>query len=124
MATRSRTRSGTLTYLGAFALVVLASKRAEAGLWLGGLAVGSRDRAIALAARFEPSIFGNPDADLAADLPASLGRLSYPIGYWNGLAAVMAAGIVLLTWFGTTGGARRRGWRRSPRSRPSCWRSG
>ncbi len=97
-----------LTYLGGFALVVLASKRAEAGLWLGGLAIAvATIGAIALAARFEPSIFGNPDADLAADLPASLGRLSYPIGYWNGLAAVMAAGIVLLTWFGTTGGSRR-----------------
>ena len=32
-------------------------------------------------------------------LPAALGRLTYPVGYWNGLAAVMAAAIVLCSWF-------------------------
>jgi hypothetical protein len=33
-------------------------------------------------------------------LPAAAGRLSYPIGYWNGLAAAMAIGAVLLVWLG------------------------
>ena len=100
----------TLAYLGAFAAVVLASRRSEATPWLAGLAVGlAAIAAIALLARFEPSLFGNPDADLA-DLPAVLGRLTYPIGYWNGLAAVMAAAIVLLYLV-------RRDRRRGPRAR-------
>ena len=97
----------TLAYLGAFAAVVLASRRNEATPWLAGLAVGvAAIAAIALLARFEPPLFGNPDADLA-DLPAVLGRLIYPIGYWNGLAAVMAAAIVLLSWFAATAGSVR-----------------
>jgi len=91
-----------LAYLGAFTAVVFASRRAEAEPWLAGLAIGlTAVGVIALLARFEPSLFGNPDADLA-DLPAVLGRLTYPIGYWNGLAAVMAAAIVLLCWFGAS----------------------
>jgi hypothetical protein len=69
-----------LAYLGTFVLVVAASKRAEARPWLAGLAIGlTAIAAIALLARFEPSWFGNPDADLAQSLPAALGRLTYPI---------------------------------------------
>jgi hypothetical protein len=98
-----------LTYLGGFTLVVLSSKRGEARPWLVGLGVGlTAVCAIALLARFEPSLFGNPDADLAESLPAALGRLTYPIGYWNGLAAVAASAIVLLTWLATTSESRRR----------------
>ena len=101
----------TLAYLGGFVLVVIASRRAQARPWLGGLAVGlTVVGVIALLARFEPSIFGNPDADLAAGLPVAIGRLTYPIGYWNGLAAAMAAAIVLLCWWGATASGR---WTRS-----------
>ena len=90
-----------LAYLGGFTLIVLASKRAEARPWLAGLTVGlAVVGAIALLARLEPSFFGEPDADLATSLPAAIGRLSYPIGYWNGLAAALASAIALLTWFG------------------------
>jgi hypothetical protein len=90
----------TFGYLGLFALVVLASRAGEARPWLAGLAVGlAAVGGIALLARYEPSLFGDPDAGLAADLPAVVGRLTYPIGYWNGLAAVMAAAIALLGWF-------------------------
>ena len=38
--------------------------------------------------------------ELGTFLPAAGGRLSYPIGYWNGLAAAMAIGLVLLVWLG------------------------
>jgi hypothetical protein len=89
-----------LAYLGAFVLVVLASRRGEARPWLAGLAIGLvAIGAIALLGRFVPGPFGDPDADLARTLPAALGRLTYPIGYWNGLAAVMSAAIVLCSWF-------------------------
>lgn len=96
-----------LAYLGVFVLVVLASRRAEAGAWLRGIAIGLvAIGAIALLARFEPGPFGNPDADLRAVLPAARGRLTYPIGYWNGLAAAMATAVVLLGWMAATGAHR------------------
>jgi len=96
-----------LSYVGVLALVVVSSRRGDAGAWLRGLAFGLVGvGAIALLARFQPGLFGNPDADLAATLPATLGRLSYPIGYWNGLAASMAAAAVLLAFFGASGSTR------------------
>jgi O-antigen ligase len=39
-------------------------------------------------------------------LPTAQGRLSYPIGYWNGLAACLAIQAVLLIWFGVHAGTR------------------
>jgi tetratricopeptide (TPR) repeat protein len=94
-------------YLGVFVLVVVASPRGSAAAWLRGLAIGlTAIGAIALLARFQPSLFGNPDAELAADLPAVLGRLTYPVGYWNGLAAMMAAAVALLGWFATNSASR------------------
>ncbi len=98
-----------LGYLGVFVLVVIASPRASARAWLGGLALGLVVVAgLALASRFEPSFAG--DQSLGTFLPSAAGRLSYPIGYWNGLAAAMAAGILLLVWLG---GHARTGWLRS-----------
>ena len=87
--------------------MVVGSGRGEADIWLRGLAIGLATlAAYALFARYVPGPFGNPDAELGADLPAGLGRLSYPIGYWNGLAAAMAAAIVLLGWLGGRGETR------------------
>ena len=118
----------TLAYLGAFVCVVLASRRGEARPWLAGLddRAGRWSGRSRCSARFEPGPFGDPDADLAETLPAALGRLTYPIGYWNGLAAAMAAAIVLLC-AGSRPPAARPRWRarsRSRRCRRSCWRSG
>jgi tetratricopeptide (TPR) repeat protein len=93
-----------LAYLGVFVLVVVASRRGESRPWLAGLALGLvAVGAVALLARFEPGPFGNPDEEIGATLPAALGRLTYPIGYWNGLAAAMAAAVALLAWFGSEG---------------------
>jgi hypothetical protein len=88
-----------LGYLGLFVLVAIASPRASARMWLSGLALGLVVVAgLALTSRFEPSFVGNQN--LGTFLPAAAGRLSYPIGYWNGLAAAMAACILLLVWLG------------------------
>jgi hypothetical protein len=98
-----------LGYLGVFVLVVIASPRASARAWLGGIAVGLVVVAgLALLSRFEPSFGG--DKELGTFLPAATGRLSYPIGYWNGLAAVMAMAVVLLVWLG---GQARAAWVRA-----------
>jgi hypothetical protein len=89
-----------LGYLGVFVLIVIASPRGSARTWLGGAALGLVVvAALALVSRFEPSFGGGEE--LGALLPAVAGRLSYPIGYWNGLAAAMAVAAVLLVWFGT-----------------------
>ena len=86
-------------YLGAFTLVVLASPAGSARSWLGGLAIGLVVvAALALGSRIEPSAF--PEQDLSRLLPSVATRLSYPLNYWNGLGACMAAAIVLLVWLG------------------------
>jgi hypothetical protein len=88
-----------LSYLGLFVLVVIASPRASARAWLTGLAIGLVVVAcLALASRFEPSFGGQHS--VGRFLPAARGRLTYPIGYWNGLGACMAIAAVLLTWLG------------------------
>ena len=98
-----------LGYLGLFILVVIASPRASARMWLSGLALGLVVVAgLGLASRFEPSFVGNQN--LGTFLPSAAGRFSYPIGYWNGLAAAMAAGILLLVWLG---GHARAAWLRA-----------
>ena len=97
-----------LLYVGVFVLVVAASARGDARSWVAGLAAGLAGiAAIALLARFEPSLFGAPDADLARRVPSALGRLTYPVGYWNALAAITATAIVLLAWFGAFAPTRR-----------------
>ena len=88
-------------YLGLFVLTVLVSARTGARPWLAGIAVGL----VVIVAgadlsRFDPSLFGGADRGIFATLPASNGRLSYPVGYWNGLGVCVAFGIVLLSWFG------------------------
>jgi O-antigen ligase len=88
-----------LSYLGLFVLIVVASPRGSARVWLTGLAIGLVVVAgLALMSRFEPSF---ADRTLTEETVASSGgRLSYPIGYWNGLAACMAVALVLLAWLG------------------------
>jgi O-Antigen ligase len=88
-------------YLGLFTLVVVSAPRSGPRAWLAGLAAGLTIVCVAsLGTRFDPSLFGGGDRELGSVLPAALGRLSYPIGYWNGLAACLAIQTVLLGWFG------------------------
>jgi tetratricopeptide (TPR) repeat protein len=89
-------------YLGLFALVVLASRDGEGRAWLRGLAIGlTAVGLLAVGSRMLPDVFGSPDEGLAVG-----GRLAYPLGYWNGLAAMMAGCLVLLTWLGTEAPSR------------------
>ena len=89
-------------YTGLFALVVIVTRRWQGRRWLQGIALGfGLVAVIALATRFIPGLPGG-DEQLAGLIPSARGRLSYPIGYWNGLAACMAIGVVLLGWWGAT----------------------
>jgi O-antigen ligase/polysaccharide polymerase Wzy-like membrane protein len=87
-------------YAGLTAFVVLSSRTIAARSWLLGLLGGTMlTTAIALASRLDPGFLGASDVGVL--LPGSAGRLSYPIGYWNGLAACVAVGVVLLVWLGS-----------------------
>lgn len=87
-------------YLGLFTLVVLTSREGEMRGWLAGLAFGIVLVAILAAlSRLVPPLPGG-DEQISQLLPSARGRLSFPIGYWNALAALMALGVVLLVWFG------------------------
>jgi O-Antigen ligase len=93
-------------YAGVFALVVLASPLGSARSWLVGLAIGLvAVAALALGSRFEPGLPGGDDV-IGAEIPSARGRLSFPIGYWNGLGACMALAGVLLVWLGARAGTR------------------
>ena len=94
-------------YLGLFALVVCSSRDGEVRPWLTGLAIGIGAIALlALLSRLAPFLPGG-DEEIAAALPSARGRLSFPIGYWNGLAALVALGVVLLTWLAAFAPTRR-----------------
>lgn len=82
-------------YLGVLALALSAQGRNGLRRTVG--AVGAAITVIALISllsRFEPTWFpaGNP----AEFLPTTEARLTYPLNYWNGLAALMAIGLPLL----------------------------
>ncbi len=86
-------------YLGLFVLILIASARTGPRPWLTGVALGLvAVVAGALASRFDPSLFGGADRDIFQFIPLAHGRLSYPVGYWNGLGACLALGLVLLGW--------------------------
>jgi hypothetical protein len=94
-------------YLGLFAMVVCASRDGEIRPWLTGLALGIVAIAgLALLSRMVPVLPGG-DEEIAEVLPSVRGRLSFPIGYWNGLAALVALGAVLLAWFAAFAPTRR-----------------
>ncbi len=92
-------------YLGLLVLVLISSPAGGSRSWLNGLAIGLVTvAALALGSRLVGFLPGA--REVSALLPADRGRLSYPIGYWNGLAAAMATGVVLVTWVGAVAGLR------------------
>jgi hypothetical protein len=82
-------------YLGAFVLVSLLARRDTLGSWLDGLELGVVAIAlIALASRLFPSLgLGHAGGSI---LPTVVTRLSYPLGYWNGLAIFAGLAVPLL----------------------------
>jgi hypothetical protein len=59
--------------------------------------------AIALASRL---VFVSGDEALTSVLPSAAGRLSYPIGYWNALGALMAIGLPGVAWLAASARGR------------------
>jgi hypothetical protein len=82
-------------YAGLLLLPVLLARRGDAGRWADGLALAVAAVALlALGQRLFPGLV--PDDRLAEQLPNAATRLSYPLGYWNGLAIFVALGVPLL----------------------------
>jgi hypothetical protein len=82
-------------YVAVFAITVVASTRGNAGRWADGLALGLvAVTVIALISRFFPGTF--PQEEIPRFLPSGATRLSFPVGYWNGLAVLVAIAIPLL----------------------------
>lgn len=82
-------------YLGLVALILTSVRIRDLGRVADGLAIGIAIVAlIALASRLYPDPF--PTRGIAEFLAGTVTRLSFPLGYWNGLAALMALGVPLL----------------------------
>src|SRR5204862_1959846 len=80
-----------LLYLGIFALVVAGARRASPARWSDGIAIGIAALGLfALVVRLFPHLI--PSANVSAIFPNDP-RPSYPVNYWNGLAALIALGI-------------------------------
>jgi hypothetical protein len=101
-AERSAAEAGRVAaYLGVFVLA-LTAQRGEAVrrtvVSVGGaIAVVS---VLALLSRVHPDWF---PANTAADVLPQGRRLNYPLGYWNGLAALSGIGIPVILWVATSG---------------------
>jgi hypothetical protein len=82
-------------YLGTYVFAVLAASRGNLGRWADGLAVAIASVGmIALVGRLFPGVFS--DRELVTFLPSAATRLSFPLGYWNGLGIFVALGVPLL----------------------------
>jgi hypothetical protein len=87
-----------VTYLGVFALAL--SLRSSKGARRMVAAVGSGIAVVAVAAllsRLHPAWFPGA-AETVASLSEDRSRLAYPLGYWNGLASLVAIGLPLVLY--------------------------
>jgi hypothetical protein len=82
-------------YLGLFVLAACTAGTAGRRQWLGGLAAGFGIVAVlSVFSYLQPQVL-EPE-DIGALVPNAAGRLSYPLGYWNALAGLLACASVLL----------------------------
>jgi hypothetical protein len=84
-----------LLYAGVLLLPVLFARPGEGGRWADGLALGiAVVGVLALGQRLFPDLL--PGDDIAEVLPNAATRLTYPLGYWNGLGVFLGLGVPLL----------------------------
>lgn len=82
-------------YAAAFAFALVAIRRAHLDAWRDGVSWGIVAVAVVgLLSRLAPSLVTSGNA--FAFLPIANVRLSYPVGYWNALAALIALAMPLL----------------------------
>jgi O-Antigen ligase len=86
-------------YLGLFTLAACTASRAGRDQWIAGLTAGlGAVSMLALLSYFQPGLLDSGELDRL--IPNDAGRLSYPIGYWNGAAALLATAAILLAHSG------------------------
>jgi len=79
-------------YFGVFVLACAIVPRTSVARWIDGLAAAlSLVAGVALVSRLFPGSFQT--RDLETFLPAAVTRLSFPLGYWNGLAILVALAV-------------------------------
>jgi hypothetical protein len=84
-----------LLYAGILILPIVFGRPRDAARWADGMALAAATIGfLAVGQRLFPGIF--PDDHLADVLPNAATRLSYPLGYWNGLAIFAGLGLPLL----------------------------
>lgn len=84
-----------ILYAGVFALASLATRRADVAGWCDGIALAvTAVSGSAVASQFFPSVISARAA--YAILGGDESRLSYPVGYWNGLGILVALGLPAL----------------------------
>ncbi|MBI5103920.1 MAG: hypothetical protein HZB46_02825, partial [Solirubrobacterales bacterium] len=105
-AERTLAEAGRLSaYVGVLVLALVLQGRAGTRHVVNGVACAiGLVTALAVLSRLQPQWF--PDNDHARFLPGAARRLSYPLNYWNALAAFMGMGAVLL--LGVAAAARTR----------------
>ena len=87
-------------YAGVFVLALIAQGRGGLRRTASSLAAGiALVGILALLSRLHPAWF--PPNEVAEFVPATASRISYPLGYWNGVAALIALGVPLLLWLAT-----------------------
>ena len=92
-------------YLGLFLLVVVSTGRGRGTRrWIRGLAIGIVGVALlAILSRLFPDQFGGTATEIVARVfPSAENRLSHPVGYWNGLATLLALGVPFLLFVATS----------------------
>src|SRR4051812_42925182 len=83
-----------LLYAGVLVAAIVFTRRGDAGRWADGLALAvAAVGVLALGQRLFPDLL--PADELARDLPNAAARLTYPLGYWNGLAIFLGLGVPL-----------------------------
>jgi hypothetical protein len=84
-------------YLGLFALAACTASTAGIRQWLGGMTVGlATVGVLGVLAYLQPGLL----TDAGNDVSNAASRLSYPLGYWNAMAALFAMAAVLLAFGG------------------------
>jgi hypothetical protein len=92
-------------YLGLFLLIVVSAARGRGTRrWIRGLAIGIAGVTfLALLSRLFPDRFGGTATEIVARVfPSAENRLSHPVGYWNGLATLLALGVPFLLFVATS----------------------
>jgi len=85
----------TALYLGVVLVAALSGTSALRARWTDGLTLGiAVVGVIALLSRLFPDLF--PDQGLPEFLPSAETRLSFPLGYWNGLGIFLGLAVPLL----------------------------